>query len=481
MVPRFALDRPRASPRRSRRMPRRRRRGLAGGRHGAAPGHEDGLRPVRHAHRPQGHRRAARHHVSGRTARCASARADPSRHRALGGGRGHAAGLAAWSGVANVRVRNTGTIGGNLAFAEPHRDPATFLLACGATVELAGAGGDARMGIGDFIVGPLLTAREPDEIILAIESRRARRGRGAPTTSSPSSSGPPHPWRWPQGGRRRGHRGDRRGGLDDGDAEVVPADAAPRSWERRPPPQAPPGARRGPRRGVRRSSTSSPTSTAPRTTSDTSPACCSDGRAQAATREALAVADTVEIEMTVNDTPRSLRIEPRETLAEVLRERLALTGTKVSCDAQVCGACTVLVDGLAVSACTYLAVDADGRGRSAPSRGSRPDGRAHARSSRRSSTAPRSSAGSARPGCSWPRPRCSRRTPIPAATTVIQGLEGNLCRCTGYAPIVEAVSGGRGRCAADRRDRAVRRVTTRIGTRRRPSARRCAGAMAWPR
>ena len=45
----------------------------------------------------------------------------------------------------------------------------------------------------------------------------------------------------------------------------------------------------------------------------------------------------------------------------MLRERLALTGTKVSCDVQVCGACTVLVDGLAVSACTYLAVDADGR------------------------------------------------------------------------------------------------------------------------
>ena len=71
--------------------------------------------------------------------------------------------------------------------------------------------------------------------------------------------------------------------------------------------------------------------------------------------------ETVEVTLTVNEKPRNLRVEPRETLAEVLREQLSLTGTKVSCDAQVCGACTVLVDGLAMSACTYLAVDADGK------------------------------------------------------------------------------------------------------------------------
>ena len=56
-----------------------------------------------------------------------------------------------------------------------------------------------------------------------------------------------------------------------------------------------------------------------------------------------------------------MAVEPRWTLAELLRDRIGLTGLKISCDIQVCGACTVLVDGLAVSACTYLAVDADGR------------------------------------------------------------------------------------------------------------------------
>ena len=59
----------------------------------------------------------------------------------------------------------------------------------------------------------------------------------------------------------------------------------------------------------------------------------------------------------VNGRPVSLQIEPQETLAEVLRERLQLTGTKVSCDVQVCGACTVLLDGLPVSACTLLAYE----------------------------------------------------------------------------------------------------------------------------
>lgn len=71
-------------------------------------------------------------------------------------------------GVANLRVRNTGTLGGNLAFAEPHSDPATLLLVCDARVELAGRGGRREMALGEFTLGPLFTAREPDEILVAI-------------------------------------------------------------------------------------------------------------------------------------------------------------------------------------------------------------------------------------------------------------------------------------------------------------------------
>jgi carbon-monoxide dehydrogenase medium subunit len=80
--------------------------------------------------------------------------------------------------VANVRVRNTGTLGGNLAFAEPHSDPATFLLACGATIRLAGPGGERELGIGDFVLGPLYTAREADELVLSIRIPAAGPGVG---------------------------------------------------------------------------------------------------------------------------------------------------------------------------------------------------------------------------------------------------------------------------------------------------------------
>jgi len=76
--------------------------------------------------------------------------------------------------VANVRVRNTGTIGGNLAFAEPHSDPATFLLACDATVRLVSPRGRREMGVGEFVQGPLFTARDPDELVLdVVVPRRA--------------------------------------------------------------------------------------------------------------------------------------------------------------------------------------------------------------------------------------------------------------------------------------------------------------------
>jgi carbon-monoxide dehydrogenase medium subunit len=93
--------------------------------------------------------------------------------------RRHTPGLARLEAhVANIRVRSTGTIGGNLAFAEPHSDPATFLLACGAIIELDGPAGPRELDIGEFILGPLTTAREADEVILAVRIPAARRGEG---------------------------------------------------------------------------------------------------------------------------------------------------------------------------------------------------------------------------------------------------------------------------------------------------------------
>ena len=80
--------------------------------------------------------------------------------------------------VANVRVRNQGTLGGNLAFAEPHSDPATFLLACGATVTLTSARGNRSLPMSDFVVGPFTTARDADEMLVSIRVPRAAIGEG---------------------------------------------------------------------------------------------------------------------------------------------------------------------------------------------------------------------------------------------------------------------------------------------------------------
>jgi aerobic-type carbon monoxide dehydrogenase small subunit (CoxS/CutS family) len=147
--------------------------------------------------------------------------------------------------------------------------------------------------------------------------------------------------------------------------------------------------------------------------------------------------ETIDLELTLNARRRSLRIEARETLGDVLRDRLGLTGTKISCDAQVCGACTVLVDDLAVSACTFLAVDAESR---------------HVRTVEGLATNGRLSplqqafidnagfqCGFCTPGMLMAATALLEENASPTRDEVIDALEGNLCRCTGYAHIVDAV------------------------------------------
>lgn len=148
--------------------------------------------------------------------------------------------------------------------------------------------------------------------------------------------------------------------------------------------------------------------------------------------------DTVEVTLSVNGKPRELRIEPRETLAEVLRDRLSLTGTKISCDAQVCGACTVLVDGLAMSACTYLAVDADGKAvRTVEGLAGKDEPLTPLQQAFIDCAA--FQCGFCTSGMLMAATALLEENPHPTAEEVEEGLEGNLCRCTGYAPIVAAV------------------------------------------
>ena len=159
------------------------------------------------------------------------------------------------------------------------------------------------------------------------------------------------------------------------------------------------------------------------------------------------MAEMIDVRFEVNGREHALRVEPRELLADVLRLRLGLTGLKVSCDIQVCGACTVLVDGLAVSACTYLAVDADGRS-VATVEGLAADGRLTPIQQAFIDEAA-FQCGFCTPGMVMAATALLAEKPAPTRAEVVAGLEGNLCRCTGYIPIVEAVLAAASSTAGD--------------------------------
>ena len=145
---------------------------------------------------------------------------------------------------------------------------------------------------------------------------------------------------------------------------------------------------------------------------------------------------------TVNGRAVAVDVMPHSLLLDVLREQLGLKGAKRSCDIQVCGACTVLVDGAPVSACTYLAVEAEGREIRTV------EGLADGDTLHAVQTAfvehGAVQCGFCTAGLLVSATALLRRTPRPSEEQVVQALAGNLCRCTGYTKIVAAV-----RAAAD--------------------------------
>lgn len=147
--------------------------------------------------------------------------------------------------------------------------------------------------------------------------------------------------------------------------------------------------------------------------------------------------ESISLSFTVNGRPQDLEVEPHESLADVLRDRLALTGTKVSCDAQVCGACTVLVDSKMVSACTFLAADADGTGVRTVE-GLARDGHL-SRLQQAFIDHAAFQCGFCTPGFLMAGTALLEEHPNPSRELVMEWLEGNICRCTGYGPIVDAV------------------------------------------
>ena len=148
------------------------------------------------------------------------------------------------------------------------------------------------------------------------------------------------------------------------------------------------------------------------------------------------------VTITVNGEPRTAEAEPRTLLVHLLREHLNLTGTHVGCDTSNCGACTVWLDGDAVKSCTLLAVQADGR-EVTTIEGISENGDLH----------PMQQAfhenhalqcGYCTPGMVMTAIKLLEANPEPTDEEIRHGLEGNLCRCTGYENIVAAVRAASG-------------------------------------
>jgi carbon-monoxide dehydrogenase small subunit len=145
----------------------------------------------------------------------------------------------------------------------------------------------------------------------------------------------------------------------------------------------------------------------------------------------------VSVRLNVNGVEHEIEVEPRLLLVHALRDELGLTGTHVGCDTSNCGACTIHLDGKAVKSCTVLAVQADGA-EVTTIEGLAPEGELH----------PLQEAfwnnhglqcGYCTPGMIMAAAGLLAENPDPTEEEVRRGLEGNLCRCTGYHNIVKAV------------------------------------------
>ncbi|KAA5604951.1 (2Fe-2S)-binding protein [Roseospira marina] len=149
---------------------------------------------------------------------------------------------------------------------------------------------------------------------------------------------------------------------------------------------------------------------------------------------------SIAITMTVNGREVSGSVEPRTLLVEFLREHLRLTGTHVGCDTSQCGACVVLMDGASVKSCTTLAVQGDGATITTI------EGLANGTTLHPMQQAFNDhhglQCGFCTPGMVMSAIDLVARVPNPTDADIRKGLDGNLCRCTGYQNILRAVKAG---------------------------------------
>jgi len=146
-----------------------------------------------------------------------------------------------------------------------------------------------------------------------------------------------------------------------------------------------------------------------------------------------------KIRLSINGKGHVLEVSPSETLAELLRERLGLTGTKIGCNRGECGACTVLIEGKAVLSCLTLAVECEGKNILTI------EGLCNAETGELD---PIQEAfvenfgvqcGFCTPGMVMSAKALLDNNPNPCGEEVKEGIQGNLCRCTGYVQIIESI------------------------------------------
>ncbi|MEK9720768.1 MAG: (2Fe-2S)-binding protein [Quisquiliibacterium sp.] len=149
----------------------------------------------------------------------------------------------------------------------------------------------------------------------------------------------------------------------------------------------------------------------------------------------------MKVELVVNGQPRSAQVEDNTLLADLLREQFGLTGTHVGCDTSQCGCCTVMVDGQAVKSCTMLAAQAQGAS-VVTIEGLSPDATEFDQLhpvQQAFAACHGLQCGFCTPGMIMATVGLLQRHPNPTDEQIRDGLEGNLCRCTGYVNIIEAV------------------------------------------
>ncbi len=370
--------------------------------------------------------------------------------------------------VANARVRSVGTLGGNLAFAEPHSDPPTALLVHDATVTIAGPRGARTLPLADFIRGSYETALEPDEILVHVD---------VPEPSAPAAAA------YVKFGfherptigiavllrldATRQHVADARiavGCVGPVPARLASVESAVLGVSRATLEHGFAGAAQAGegldavsdlhgsadyKRHLVGVFVSRALATAARRAGAASAA---RSKARPAKPEAQAASAprphpaATPIAMTVNGRRVELSLRPEELLLDVLRERLGLTGSKRSCDVQVCGACTVILAGKPVSSCSVLAYEA--RDQEVTTIEALVDGERLHPIQESFVMESAFQCGFCTPGMIMGAKALLDEEPDASDERIRERLRGNICRCTGYTNILRAVASARDRMAA---------------------------------